>query len=223
MIPKSPGTIIMSHRTPFLVVMLLLAWPQAQTQAETTATAFTKCARIANDARRLSCYDRLASDLIELGVSTMDAPQTATNPVTRTEPTPVATVPVATATTGTETAPPQTGATVATTSTAAVAVSTPPEASASSVEGEFGLERTEAKQAKELKKIQSRYAGEFNGWDGDTEFPLENGQVWKQIRSGRLAWHADNPMITIDRKGFMGAYRLSVEGVNKKVIVRRLK
>jgi len=221
MIPKSPGNLIMLQRTSFLVVLLLFAWPPVQ--AETTATAFTKCARIANDARRLSCYDRLASDLIELGVTTMNAPEAAANPITTTIPTPPATEAAATATTTTEPAPPQAGSTVAATSTAAVVVPAPPVTSASKVEDEFGMETTETRQSKELKKIQSRYAGEFHGWDGETEFPLENGQVWKQVRSGRLAWHADNPMITIDRKGFMGAYRLSVEGVNKKVIVRRVK
>jgi hypothetical protein len=201
--------------------MLLFVWPLAQ--AQSTASAFTKCARIANDARRLSCYDRLASDLIELGISTMDTPQAAAGPVTTTNPASTESAPAATAKTSTRSAPPQTKAVTVTESTTAVVAATAPDASAATVEGEFGLERTEAKQARELKKIQSRYAGEFNGWDGDTEFPLENGQVWKQIRSGRLAWHADHPMITIDRKGFMGAYRLSVEGVNRKVIVRRIK
>jgi hypothetical protein len=201
--------------------MLLFVWPLAQ--AQSTASAFTKCARIANDARRLSCYDRLASDLIELGISTMDTSQAAAGPVTTTNPASTESASTATAKTSTRSAPPQTKAVTVTESTTAVVAATAPDASAATVEGEFGLERTEAKQARELKKIQSRYAGEFNGWDGDTEFPLENGQVWKQIRSGRLAWHADHPMITIDRKGFMGAYRLSVEGVNRKVIVRRIK
>jgi hypothetical protein len=213
----------MSQTTFALVLALILAWPQAR--AESTTSAFTKCAQIANDARRLSCYDRLASDLIELGISTRDAPSPAADSATTAG---AATTPVAKADTtpqaaqaATQPAPTETAATPQ--SPAVVAATTPAEPSSTAVEGEFGFERTETKKARELKKIQSRYAGEFNGWDGDTEFPLENGQIWKQIRSGRLAWHADHPMITIDRKGFMGAYRLGVEGVNKKVIVKRIK
>ena len=31
-----------------------------------TAASFMKCARIADDARRLGCYDRLATDLIRV-------------------------------------------------------------------------------------------------------------------------------------------------------------
>lgn len=202
----------MSRTTFFLAVMLLFAGPQAR--AESSASAFTKCARIANDARRLSCYDRLASDLIELGISRMDAPPPAASSAST----------AGTAAQSSQTTSPAVPATTADTPTATtVAVATTAEPSAAAIEGEFGVERAETKKAKELKKIQSRYAGEFNGWDGDTQFPLENGQVWQQIRSGRLSWHADRPMITIDRKGFMGAYRLSVEGVNKKVIVKRIK
>jgi hypothetical protein len=216
----------MSRINLVLAVILLVAWPQAH--SESTATAFTKCARIANDARRLSCYDRLASDLIELGISNMDASTATAAPASGV---PAQSAPAAAAAPAqepaqapsTDVAPAtQTGSTE-NASSAAVAATTASAAVSPEVEAEFGMERAETKQAKELKKIQSRYVGEFTGWDGDTEFQLENGQVWKQIRSGRLAWRADSPMITIDRKGFMGAYRLSVEGVNKKVIVRRLK
>ena len=214
----------MSRINLVLAVVLLLAWPQAH--SESTATAFTKCARIANDARRLSCYDRLASDLIELGITNMDASAAtpASSMAAQSAPAAAATSaqePAQAANTGAAPAA-QTGS-AENESSAAGAATTATTAVSPEVEGEFGLERAETKQAKELKKIQSRYVGEFTGWDGDTEFQLENGQVWKQIRSGRLAWRADSPMITIDRKGFMGAYRLSVEGINKKVIVRRLK
>jgi hypothetical protein len=36
-----------------------------------------------------------------------------------------------------------------------------------------------------------------------------------------MSWKASNPMITIKR-GFMGSYQLAVEGVNKKVRVKRI-
>ena len=36
-----------------------------------------------------------------------------------------------------------------------------------------------------------------------------------------MVWRADSPMITI-KLGFMGGYKLSVEGVNKDVYVKRI-
>ena len=93
-----------------------------------------------------------------------------------------------------------------------------PAADTQSATDSFGLDESGSGP----KKIKSNYVGEFTGWDGDTIFRLENGQVWQQIESGRMAWRATDPMITIKR-GFMGSYMLSVEGVNKKVRVKRIK
>ena len=69
-------------RTIFLLTLFssLLASQTAAAQDEgagTTASAFMKCARIANDAQRLSCYDRLATELIELGLSNLGGPEPA--------------------------------------------------------------------------------------------------------------------------------------------------
>lgn len=72
------------------------------------------------------------------------------------------------------------------------------------------------------REIQSRLVGEFTGWRGNTEFRLENGQVWRQAGQGRLVYTADAPLITI-RRGAFSAYRLSVEGVNSSVTVRRVR
>jgi hypothetical protein len=73
-----------------------------------------------------------------------------------------------------------------------------------------------------VDQIQSRYVGEFTGWDGKTVFELENGQVWQQIGSGRMTYRVTNPMITIKR-AFMGSYLLKVEGRNKSIRVKRIK
>ena len=175
-----------------------------------SATAFMKCARIASDAQRLSCYDRLATELIELGVPGPAAPTAA------------ASAPPAKQA-GTQAPPPAPTGTGATAETEAPAVISGGGAGAiATTEEGFGLEAVKEAQDKDIKSVQSRYVGEFTGWDGDTTFPLENGQVWQQIESGRLSWKATDPMITIKR-GFMGSYQLSVEGVNKKVRVKRIK
>jgi hypothetical protein len=110
--------------------------------------------------------------------------------------------------------------------TAAAAPSPAPAAGAAPAstrtEEEFGYERTADGKSKELKEIRSRHVPGFTGWTGKTVFRLENGQVWQQTRSGRMAYRGpDRPMITIKR-GFMGGYQLAVEGVNKKVYVKRV-
>jgi hypothetical protein len=50
---------------------------------------------------------------------------------------------------------------------------------------------------------------------------LENSQVWRQAEEGRLVFRSTAPLITI-RRGAFGTYRLSVEGINRSVRVRRL-
>jgi len=52
-------------------------------------------------------------------------------------------------------------------------------------------------------------------------FRLENGQVWRQADSDRLAYAADSPLVTI-RRGAFGTYRLTVEGLNRSTRVRRI-
>jgi hypothetical protein len=168
---------------------------------DTSATAFMKCARIASDPQRLSCYDRLATELIELGVSSAGE---ATSGMTAGSGPPPAAAP---------SIPPEADKT------------TPPAAAANAdAPGEegFGVETMKDPEGGDVRFIVSRYVGEFTGWDGKTIFTLENGQVWQQIQSGRLSWKATNPEITIKR-GYLGGYRLSVEGVNKTVRVKRIK
>jgi hypothetical protein len=224
------------NRVLLLTLLALLALSaRAAADNRSTATAFMECARISNDAQRLACYDRLATDLIELGLAgatAEPAPPPAPAAVAAPPPPPTAAPsppPVAPAsappapaqTPRAQPAPPAPAAE----SAAPVAAPTAAAAtSAGSLPGEdgFGLERTEKGQKETLKEIRSRHVGEFNGWTGQTVFRLENGQVWQQVRSGRMVWRADSPMITI-RRGFMGGYRLSVEGVNKQVYVKRIK
>lgn len=71
--------------------------------------------------------------------------------------------------------------------------------------------------------VVSRIAGQFTGWSGDTQFTLENGQVWQQAESGSLRGvSVDSPAITI-KPAFMGSWLLKVEGFNQAIRVRRVK
>ena len=74
----------------------------------------------------------------------------------------------------------------------------------------------------EANEISSRISGEFNGWTGDTQFRLENGQIWKQSGNGFLKVSMNNPKVKI-KEGTFGGYILSVEGYNSKVKVKRVK
>jgi hypothetical protein len=207
-----------------LILTLLTVATQATADDQRTAASFMECARIADDARRLGCYDRLATELIELGLARPATPASppASPPAAAAAPA-VAAVP---GESGASAPAPRAAAPVAPTppapqapaaSPAPATASTAPSASAA----EFGRERIDGGDKSEVDEIRSRYVGEFTGWDGKTVFRLENGQVWQQVRSGRLAWRADSPMVTIKR-GFFGSYRLSVEGVNKQVYVKRI-
>jgi hypothetical protein len=70
--------------------------------------------------------------------------------------------------------------------------------------------------------ITSRHLGEFRGWSGDTVFPLENGQTWRQAEPGRVHWVKEAPVITITATS-LGTFWLSVEGINARVRVRRVR
>jgi len=177
---------------------------QAAEEPNSAASAFIKCARIASDGQRLLCYDRLATELIELGLSSRGGLSSAQ---------PQAATQVPTDTAGSSTPSPSPAA------PAAEQVAPEATASASPVD-KFGAERVE--DDTNLKKIQSRFVGDFTGWDGKTEFELENGQVWRQAESGRFTYRAVNPMITIKR-GFLGSYILTVDDMNTTVRVKRVK
>ena len=88
-------------------------------------------------------------------------------------------------------------------------------------EDAFGAELIGGREVIGPDEIESRLIGEFTGWRGSTTFRLENGQVWRQAEEGRLVFRSDAPLITI-RRGAFGTYRLTVEGVNRSVRVRRV-
>ncbi|MDT8437658.1 MAG: hypothetical protein RQ729_01460 [Wenzhouxiangellaceae bacterium] len=71
--------------------------------------------------------------------------------------------------------------------------------------------------------FQTRVVGRFNGSDGKARFKLENGMVWEQT-DGKAFYVAEveNPMVTI-KPGLLGSWRLTVEGYNGAVRVKRIR
>jgi hypothetical protein len=78
------------------------------------------------------------------------------------------------------------------------------------------------RQAPEKVTINSRIAGEFNGWTGRTRFQLDNGQIWEQRRGRRWKITLDNPEVRITQN-FMGAYEMEVVSESRSIGVRRLR
>lgn len=106
-----------------------------------------------------------------------------------------------------------TAANTTTTATAATASRAAPPA-----EDRRGLEGKNADRS----TIVSRLVGEFDGWDGDTVFELENGMVWKQVETDHLSTKKlVNPVVTI-KSGMFDSWRLSVEPYNKSIQVTRI-
>ena len=69
--------------------------------------------------------------------------------------------------------------------------------------------------------IESRIDGTFEGWDGDTIFKLQNGQIWQQSSYAYTYHYAYSPKVIIYWSGF--AYRMQVEGVSGSIQVTRLR
>ena len=70
--------------------------------------------------------------------------------------------------------------------------------------------------------IRSRILGEFNGWDGQTIFKLENGMIWIQDdRDKFYEKDMENPIAVIE-SGMFGSWHLQVEGYKAKCKVKRI-
>jgi hypothetical protein len=69
--------------------------------------------------------------------------------------------------------------------------------------------------------IESRIDGEFQGWEGETIFKLQNGQIWQQSTYAYKYSYKYSPKVVIYRSA--AGYRMQVEGVDGTIGVRRLR
>jgi hypothetical protein len=69
--------------------------------------------------------------------------------------------------------------------------------------------------------IETRIDGEFSGWEGETVFKLENGQIWQQASYAYMYSYKYRPKVLIFRT--RGGYEMQVEGVSNRIRVTRLK
>jgi hypothetical protein len=73
------------------------------------------------------------------------------------------------------------------------------------------------------EKIETRIKGHFDGWSGNNEYTLDNGQVWRQIGSDNVScMTADNPSTKV-KPSMMGNWLMYVSGCNGSVHVERVR
>lgn len=78
----------------------------------------------------------------------------------------------------------------------------------------------EVRQAEQDIRIEAEVKG-FRGWNGDTLFPLDNGQMWRQRLDGRFAYNGNDGRVVIE-KNFFGYYRLTHVATGASVGVTRV-
>jgi hypothetical protein len=71
------------------------------------------------------------------------------------------------------------------------------------------------------RAIESTIAGDFEGWDGETVFKLDNGQIWEQSEYDYMYSYQYRPDVTIYSTN--SGCRMKVEDENETVLVRRVK
>jgi hypothetical protein len=69
--------------------------------------------------------------------------------------------------------------------------------------------------------IESTISGEINGWDGETVFKLDNGQIWEQAEYSYTYFYAYRPDVTIYQTS--SGCRMKVEDEDETILVRRIK
>jgi hypothetical protein len=80
---------------------------------------------------------------------------------------------------------------------------------------------SQAKTSSTPDSIETQIDDTFNGWDGETIFKLSNGQIWQQSSYAYTYHYAYRPKVLIYRSG--SVYRMTVEGVDSTIQVKRLK
>ena len=86
-------------------------------------------------------------------------------------------------------------------------------------EDAFGKKKSELVQ---VKSIESHIVGEFKGWKKGLKLKLANGQVWKVVSYASVYTNKNNPKVVVS-EGFMGSYKMKVEGLNAVAKVKRIK
>ena len=177
------------------IATLLCAFGALNVHAETVADAMEKCRNTDNSLKRLICYDNIAKSLNQYDGGDASVSQLqAYKSQTVAKPR--------------LQAEPNTRP----------AVSKP--ASAAEPENDFGLEHKRDLSA-EASEISLTIASFKDSLRGKKIITFSDGSVWKQSDSAYLKIE-EGQQVSIER-GLLGSFYLSVEGVNKRMKVKRVK
>ena len=69
--------------------------------------------------------------------------------------------------------------------------------------------------------VETFIAGTFNGWDGETIWKMDNGQIWQQAAYAYHYHYAYHPKVVIYATA--GGWKMKVDGVDGEVAVKRIK
>jgi hypothetical protein len=69
--------------------------------------------------------------------------------------------------------------------------------------------------------VESTIQGDFEGWDGETVFKLDNGQIWQQATYDYMYSYEYRPDVTIYQTS--AGCTMKVEGEDETVEVKRIK
>jgi hypothetical protein len=69
--------------------------------------------------------------------------------------------------------------------------------------------------------IESTISGDFSGWNGETIFKLDNGQIWQQAEYDYMYSYSYRPDVTIYETS--GGCRMKVEDEDETIIVKRIR
>lgn len=84
----------------------------------------------------------------------------------------------------------------------------------------FGMEHKAVSSTPD--SLESRAVGSFKRWEKKMKIKLENGQIWEVKSSNSMYYKIDNPKVTIE-KGALGAFYMGIEGINRRLKVKRIK
>lgn len=192
-----------AHLPAWGLVTALAALGATPLAAENPTREFVRCIEEQDDTARLACYDRLANQVVELGLpGTWRETANAATPG------------------GTGAASASAAANAGSAGTAAPTTSSAARTPApTAAEDQFG--KPQATPDDEIEAISARVIGGFVGWTGNTVFELDNGQVWEQAGSGRFNYSGHDRRVEI-RRALFNTFTLSAEGLNRSVRVRRI-
>lgn len=91
---------------------------------------------------------------------------------------------------------------------------------------DLGLEHLEEYQREAIEQIaelevEATVARVTANPHGLLYFHLDNGQVWRQLERARLNYPKNEPFMIVISQGFMGDYRLRINGTGRMIRIRR--